>query len=225
MGRLFITGDTHGDIDIYKLTTKAFPLQKELTKDDTLVILGDAGFCWDGGKQDAYIQRWFNEKTFTTLVVDGNHENHDLIAALPIVEKFGSEVRQVNDSIFYAIRGEVYTINGKKCMCVGGADSHDKALRKEGKSWWEGEQIKEIDVLRAVSYLWNNEDTKIDYLFTHTGGSEVCKQLGFAPTVSDEWLDKILEAARYSKHYLGHYHLDKWIGDSRIVYNDIIEPY
>ena len=49
MGRIFITGDTHGENDIGKLNTRLFPIQKQLTKDDYVIIVGDFGACWYGG--------------------------------------------------------------------------------------------------------------------------------------------------------------------------------
>ena len=39
--RVFLTGDTHGILDIGKLSEKNFPLQRSLTKEDYLVVLGD----------------------------------------------------------------------------------------------------------------------------------------------------------------------------------------
>lgn len=224
MSRIFITGDTHGTIDFQKLTVRRFPIQKELNKSDILIICGDGGLCWLGGNDDKWLQKWYEDKNFTTLIVDGNHENHVLISKLPIIEKFEGKVHQISNSVFYAIRGEVYNINEKKILTCGGADSRDKEWRTEGKSWWPQEQISSADISHAF-YNLEQHDFCVDYIISHTGGSEVCKQLGFAFTISDEWLDKILETAQYSKHYLGHYHLDKWAGDSRIIYNDIIELY
>ena len=49
---IFITGDTHGDFDIEKLSLKNFPEQEELTKDDYLIVAGDFGAVWDGGEKD-----------------------------------------------------------------------------------------------------------------------------------------------------------------------------
>lgn len=40
---IFITGDVHGEIDIHKLNTKNFPIQRELTKDDYVMVAGDFG--------------------------------------------------------------------------------------------------------------------------------------------------------------------------------------
>ena len=36
--RLFVTGDTHGDIDFHKLNTKNFPQGNLLTKDDFVIM-------------------------------------------------------------------------------------------------------------------------------------------------------------------------------------------
>ena len=69
--RLFITGDTHADIDIAKLTTKRFPLQKQLNKDDYVIICGDFGVVWNNSDFDMKLQKWYQEKPWTTLFVDG----------------------------------------------------------------------------------------------------------------------------------------------------------
>ena len=42
MGRLFCTGDCHGQIDIDKFCYQ-FSIQEELTKEDILIVLGDWG--------------------------------------------------------------------------------------------------------------------------------------------------------------------------------------
>lgn len=222
MNRIYVTGDLHQSIDICKLATHRFPIQKELDKSDVVIVCGDAGLIWDGSKEDKYWQNWLNEKNFTTFCCLGNHENFPLIETYSIVEIFGGKAHQIQSSIFYAISGEIYTINGKKMLFINGADSHDKEYRTEGKSWWPQEQITDDEIEQALENL-AMYNFQVDYIISHTGGSEICKQLGFAPTVSDEKLDKILEVADYKKHYLGHYHINKWIDNSRIIYNDIIE--
>ena len=39
---IYITGDTHGDW-MSRLNVHVFPEQKEMTKDDTVIICGDFG--------------------------------------------------------------------------------------------------------------------------------------------------------------------------------------
>lgn len=192
-----------------------------MTKEDIVVIMGDAGFVWDGSETDKYWQDFLDKKPWTTFCVLGNHEAYPLIEKLPIVDFHGTLARKVNDSIYYAISGEVYNLCGKKCLVVNGADSHDKVFRKEGISWWAQEKITQDDVNKALITLAQYND-KVDFIFSHTGGTEVCKMLGFSPTSSDFMLDLVLNTAEYDEHFCGHYHVDKLCDKSRILYNDIM---
>lgn len=68
---VWVVGDTHGDYDFHKFTTKEFPEQKQLTKNDFVIVCGDFGAVWDRGASDKYLQNWYDEKPWTTLFVDG----------------------------------------------------------------------------------------------------------------------------------------------------------
>ena len=192
-----------------------------MTKEDIVVIMGDAGFVWDGSATDKYWQDFLDKKPWTTFCVLGNHEAYPLIEKLPIVDFHGTPARKVNDSIYYAISGEVYNLCGKKCLVVNGADSHDKAFRTEGKSWWEQEYITQDDINKALISLAQHGD-EVDFIFSHTGGTEVNRMLGFKPTHSDFMLDLVLNTADYDQHFCGHYHVDKLCDKSRILYDDIL---
>lgn len=192
-----------------------------MTKEDIVVIMGDAGFVWDGSETDKYWQDFLDKKPWTTFCVLGNHEAYPLIEELPIVDFHGTLARKVNDSIYYAISGEVYNLCGKKCLVVNGADSHDKVFRKEGISWWEQERITQDDINKALISLAQHGD-EVDFIFSHTGGTEVNRMLGFKPTHSDFMLDLVLNTADYDQHFCGHYHVDKLCDKSRILYNDIM---
>lgn len=72
---IYITGDTHGDFR--RFGTKWFKDQKEMTKDDTLIILGDFGGIWDykgESEHEKYQLDWLEGKNYTTVFIDGNHE-------------------------------------------------------------------------------------------------------------------------------------------------------
>ena len=224
MNRLFITGDTHGMNDIRKLTNENFPIQEELDKSDVLCIAGDAAICWTGGNTDKQLQKWYEDKPFTTLVIDGNHEGHELLSKLPIIKKFKGKVRKVSDSVFYAIRGEIYTINGKKILTLGGADSIDKHLRIKGIDWWEQESITQKDFNNALDNL-ERYNYDVDYFITHTGGGEVVRFLGFNAFPSDKYIDFILNSLPpRTRHYCAHYHVDMTVNlRSKILYDTIIE--
>ena len=48
---IYITGDTHIPIDIAKLNEYNFPMQKNLTKNDYVIICGDFGGVWDASEK------------------------------------------------------------------------------------------------------------------------------------------------------------------------------
>ena len=75
---IFVTGDCHSEFQ--KFSTDSFPEQKEMNKDDIVIICGDFGAVWDCdgiSPSEAYWLSWLDEKPFTTVFVDGNHENFD----------------------------------------------------------------------------------------------------------------------------------------------------
>lgn len=104
---IYVTGDTHANIDIEKLNTTKFPQQKNLTKDDYLIICGDFGLCWDGSRREMWWQDWLTAKNFTTLWIDGNHENFDMLYQPLTVEKssvwavLAQWTRRIARSIFH----------------------------------------------------------------------------------------------------------------------------
>lgn len=224
MGRIFVCGDTHHENDIAKLQPQNFTIQKDLTKEDVLIVAGDWGGIWYYDSRNDDLLKWWESRNFATLVIDGNHENHNAIKELEIVERFGGKVRKVSESVFIAERGEIYTINGKKILTLGGADSIDKHLRIKDFDWWEQESITQKDFNNALDNL-ERYNYDVDYFITHTGGSEVVRFLGFNAFPSDKYIDFILNSLPpKTRHYCGHYHVDMIVNlRSKILYDSIIE--
>ena len=103
---VYVTGDTHGDW-MNRLKTDSFPEQKEMTKDDYVIICGDFGL-WDNSNREKYNLDWLEDKPFTTLFVSGNHENYDILDSLPVSELHGGKVNFVRPSVIHLMRGEVF---------------------------------------------------------------------------------------------------------------------
>ena len=74
---IYITGDCHGDYDRFR--DDIFIESKEMTKDDYVIICGDFGLWNESKDQDERLD-WLTSRPFTTLWVDGNHENYDLLS-------------------------------------------------------------------------------------------------------------------------------------------------
>ena len=120
---IYITGDTHGGFQ--RFGSKYFPQQKNMGREDYVIITGDFGGLWDGSNKDQYWLDWLEEKPFTTLFVDGNHENFDLLNALPEKRWNGGRVHVVREHILHLMRGQVFAFGGLTWFTMGGAASHD----------------------------------------------------------------------------------------------------
>ena len=220
MNRVFVCGDTHGGSigDLDKLTSRRFPEGKELTKDDYVIILGDFGFIWNN-KQDAYEKsklQWFIDKPWTTLVVDGNHENHIRLDALETEIKFGNPVGKINDSLYHLRRGYIYDIAGKAFFTFGGGFSIDKEWRTENISWWEREMPNNQEYERGLKNL-AEVDNKVDYILTHTCSNGMFKELAGRVNMDHKilgeddlrnYFDTIRETVDHKMWYFGHFHYD-----------------
>ena len=220
---IYITGDTHIPVDIGKLSTKRFPQQKEMTKSDYVIICGDFGGVWDGSNEEKYWIKWLKSKNFTTLFVDGNHENFDMLYNLSTVEFCSGKAHKVDDGIYHLIRGEAYNIDGKKFFVFGGASSHDKEHRTEGKNWWKDEMPSEQEYSNAENNLKKN-NYKFDYVITHSAPTSI--QTEIAPTYEinelTEFLEKIKNSVVCEKWFFGHYHQDNSIDDKYVaMFNSI----
>ena len=78
---IYITGDTHGEFQ--RFTTRNFSQLKGMNRDDYIIITGDFGGVWAGEQVDRHDLDLLEDKPFTTLFVDGNHENFDLLNTYP----------------------------------------------------------------------------------------------------------------------------------------------
>lgn len=218
----YVTGDTHGSIDIHKLTTRLFPQGENLTKDDYLIICGDFGLVWNNSKDELYWRKWLNSKPWTTLFVDGNHENHPLLNSYLIEEKWGGKVHKIQDNIYHLMRGQVFEIDGKKLFTMGGALSHDKKWRTPGKTWWSEELPSQNEFNEAIDNL-TKHNWNVDYVITHCAPTEfqkcICKY--YKPDRLTEFLQYIDEKLKYKAWFMGHYHRNETFGNKHILYNHI----
>jgi hypothetical protein len=225
---IFITGDIHGDPQ--RLASKKWPTGKALTKDDYVIICGDFGLLWSGDETEKYWLKWLEEKPWTTLFVDGNHENFDMLDNLPTVEMFGKEVGQVNGSVFHLRRGYVYTIDGRTIFTFGGGLSVDKAYRTEGKSWWSREYPNGDEVERAWNELLS-VGMEVDYVISHapsnSGKDHVISETRTFEKLNDrvsQILDDFDHVLNYKIWYSGHMHQNSQLHDKYInLYEDILE--
>ena len=235
---IYITGDTHNTIDMHNASAKQIRrycgLQNvEYSDITTLIILGDFGLPWfecdvdENGihlenKEDKYLLKWYNEKPFNILAVQGNHDNYNMIEKLPEVEMFGD--RKVSDNIFYLERGHFYNIEGLSFLVLGGAKSHDKQLRKENIDWWKKEEMSYSEMNDCLANL-PLHDNKVDYVLSHDGPTNGIKCLpeikkiqerlfDFETNTTVRFNDEVDSRIEYKNWFFGHWHND-WGYDHR----------
>lgn len=232
---IFITGDTHFDIDIKKIIDWKKGKYRNISKDDYLIVSGDFGLIWFTQKNDVEkrITNFWDHQEFTTLFIPGNHENYDRLLSdeFPEVEMFGNKVKQISKSIFMLNRGEVYTIENKKFFTMGGGYSIDKAFRTPHVSWWEQELPSTVEYLKALDNL-KKVNNEVDFIISHS-----CSNITFEKFYREFWLlekkegeeslraffDQV-EDIKFKKWYFGHFHIDKEIDEKHTaLYQNIIQ--
>lgn len=242
---IYITGDCHGDM--YRFNTHCFPEQRNMTKDDIVIICGDFGLVWDytgEGASEAYWLKWLEEKPFTTVFVCGNHENFNRLYSYPVKEWHGGKVHVIRPSVLHLMRGEVYDIEGLKFFAFGGASSHDirdgiieydedgkwretarkwsnqgKMFRIKNVSWWERELPTEKEMQNGIDNL-KRCGNKVDYIVTHSPSASVIALLGrglYDQDVLTKYLEDIRSNTEYKKHFCGHMHINKAVNDKDIL--------
>lgn len=213
MSRIFITGDTHGTIEISRLSFDNFPEGRDLTKNDYVIICGDFGLIWTEkpDTEEKWWLRWLNDKPWTTLFVDGNHENHMRLNSYEVSEWHGGKVHKINDSIIHLMRGQIYDINGYKWFTYGGAESTDKAYRIPYKSWWPQETPSVEDYNEAIHNL-HKIDFKVDYILTHAAPQNILEKIFYNPRTTTNGtpyqLYDFYRACNFKHWYCGHYHIN-----------------
>ena len=245
---IYITGDTHADFSRFEESN--FPIQNEMTKDDYVIICGDFGGVWtfeeESAREKATLD-WLNNKNFTTLFVDGNHENYTrLYNDYPVKKWHGGKVHKIRDSVLHLMRGEIFNIDGKKIFAFGGAKSHDIQdgilnLDEEEKiyeyrkrraffrirdfSWWDLELPTEEEMQNGINNL-EKVNYKVDYIITHCCPTSILTILSgglFEKDYLNDYFQKIMEKSEFKKWYFGHYHDNRQI-DSQftLLYEDIV---
>lgn len=208
---IYITGDLHGDPE--GLFVK--PFQKHLQAGDYLIICGDFGLVW-GGRAAAYHKYWLDllaTKPYTVLFVDGNHENFEMLNALPVEEYCGGRVHRIRKNVLHMLRGEIFNLAGRSFFCFGGASSIDKAMRSPYLSWWPEELPNEAEFNHALASL-QQVDFKVDYVVTHTAPEQLfldaAKSLGLTRDYCPVrlMLNQLAAKITYKAWFFGHMHLD-----------------
>lgn len=241
---IYVTGDCHQNFR--KFNTKIFPEQKEMTKEDYVIICGDFGGVWNKeveNKEEKHLLDWLEEKPFTTLFVDGNHENFDRLYSYPVELWHGGKVHKIRPSVIHLMRGQIYEIDGKSFFTFGGASSHDiesgildpedsdfkekkKWLDREWRSyrvnhitWWAQELPSEEEMQEGRANLAAH-DNQVDFIVTHccaTSTQMLIDAQKLKPDIETDYLEEIKRTIQFKKWLFGHYHDNRNVSKKEIL--------
>lgn len=246
---IYVTGDTHGDFQ--RLSKHQFPIQKEMTKDDFVIICGDFGGIWaqEETNEEKYWLNWLDERIFTTVFCDGNHENFDrLYNDYEVVDFCGGKAHKISEHIYHLIRGEIFKFEGKLFLTIGGGETHDvddilikegpggikhykevaKILRKQKRpfrvykeSWWPEELPSKEEMDNGIKNL-EKVNYKVDVIISHSAPTSLLKPLNSdGRNQLTDYLQAIMEKTKFTQWLFGHYHKDMPLGKCRAIYKDI----
>lgn len=248
---IYVTGDCHQNFE--KLNMSSFPEQKEMTKNDYMIICGDFGAVWNkdhASKQETWLLDWLEvEKPFTTLFVDGNHENFDRLYKYPVEEWHGGKVHKIRPSVIHLMRGQVFDIDGVSIFSFGGAQSHDISggildpkdpkfkLKRDSLdmnyisyrinhiSWWKEELPSEEEMEEGRRNL-EKHNNEVDFIVTHCCASSTQTLLGrgfYKTDIETAYFEELKQKVKFKKWFFGHYHDNKNVSAEEIlIYEQII---
>ncbi len=223
---IHITGDTHGDRG--RFDKGVMHGEPQWGTDDILMICGDFGYIFSGSDYERTFLDRLAEKPYTVCFCDGNHENFPALNAFPEEWWNGGRVHRIRRNILHLERGQVFGIEDKSFFVMGGAYSPDRAMRREGISWWR----EELPDAQAYSEAWRNLDAvgnSVDYIVTHTAPAAVVRAFACVSPDLDApgaelggFLDDVMRRVRFRRWYFGHWHTDREVrGRFRALWYDV----
>lgn len=144
-GRVLLAGDWHGDLPFAQSCIEwGYSVGVS-----TFVQLGDLNYMADdeGRRFLTGLATWLDLFDADLLWLDGNHEDHSALNALPLDPATG--LRPVESRIWHLPRGFRWQWHGHTWMALGGAHSVDRSARTP-HTWWPGEVLSDSDVAYAT---------------------------------------------------------------------------
>ena len=217
----YITGDTHGD-----LNRLAYPFvpRDTLTREDWLIVAGDFGYIW-GDRLDASRLEQIAALPYNIAFLDGNHECFPQIFQYPEETLWGGRVHRILPNLVHLMRGQVFSTPTVCFFTMGGGYSLDKAMRREGLSWWKEELPTEEEYETGLRNL-QAHGNRVDVLLSHAAPADtmyMLQQIGrigklcYEECRLNEYLQLVEDTVEYKRHYFGHLHLDEQLWRDQVA--------
>ena len=227
---IYLTGDCHGGFKKIEYFVK----KHNTAKSDVLIILGDAGIDYYLNSRDNKIKKKLERLPITLLLIHGNHEARpNALEGYYEFEWNGGivYVEEKYPSLLFAKDGEIYDLNGKAAIAIGGAYSVDKWFRlRVGLPWFSDEQPSD-EIKAYVEKQLSGRGWEVDYIFSHTCPEYMMPTDLFLQGLdqskvdrsTESWLETIAKKTHFRKWYFGHFHANRSYVDFEMLYQEIKE--
>jgi hypothetical protein len=141
-----LAGDSHGDFRHF-----SYLIERAKSEGcDGILHCGDLGYYPNIPEFAHHLElldRWLQAADLWLYFVDGNHEAHWNLRALP---REGPFTRTAYKRIVHIPRGARWTWHGIRYLGLGGAYSIDKEKRTLGLDWFPEEQLSQAEIYRIL---------------------------------------------------------------------------
>ena len=227
---IYLTGDTHGNISRIEKFCDKF----QTSKQDIIIILGDAGFNYYLNLNDYDLKLKAESLPITFFCIHGNHEERpqNISNYQEVIFHNGVAFQQEQfPSLYFAKDGEFYNFNKKQCLALGGAYSVDKQYRiAMGYKWYASEQPNALEKQRIEQEIAKH-NYQTDIVLSHTCPYHTMPKHLFLKTIDQSkidnsmelWFQEISEKLSFQHWYFGHYHADWKNNKFQMLFENIIE--
>lgn len=232
-----IIGDIHGELEkIYRVITRNLEEVRRNRESLYIIVLGDVGlnFYLNGMdiRMKRSVQRYINDIRedfgihIDLLLVRGNHDcPPKLLYQYKLVEYCGGKayVEASYSNLFFLKEGEMYIIENKSFLCIGGGNSADYFSRILNDYPFFNEEG--LDEEERKSILYSLELVKDGfYIISHMLPKTVSPDRNDLPIATksvEEFLDSVYEKIKDKKTtwFAGHYHKDLQHKADNTVFN------
>lgn len=208
---IYVTGDMHGDLS--RLYDREF---RKLKSGDILIICGDFGYIFNGGKDETDVINYLSTRKFITAFVDGTHDNLEKINRCRTTYWKGGMVHRIKGNLLHLMRGQIFDIDGCRIFTFGGGESIDKDMRIEQNLWWREEEPTAFEMAEGAKIL-DSANCEVDYIITHEPPSLVKSAMLLRKGIPDRvnklngYFEEIGRSCKFKHWYFGSLHEDKII--------------
>ena len=223
---IYVTGDMHGD------ESRLYDSQwRKLKSGDVLIVCGDFGYRWNGGKNEKSVIEYLGSRKFTVCFVDGTHENFGKIERCHETIWKGGHVHRISGNLFHLMRGQIFNIDGISIFTFGGGESDDREVRSaEEHGIWFKEELPTPDQLAVGAHNLDAAGLKVDYIITHEPPllvkSSMLLRRGLPERVNklNGYFEELAKSVEFNHWYFGSLHENRLVTSKFTCLFDKIIP-